>query len=439
MLSHQFTHKRLLFVLTGGFSLVLVLLLTASAVGIRNVQSIRRSAARLVSEQNVTGRLLNEIQREQRTLSAIFYKLARSSDVDRDQVWTELDTADEEIERLVDQAAGTPDEAVWQEFRAAAGAFSAEARRLLEIEDSPTLASRDLFRRHEQVISIAGKLISSGYERAVEAQRGIEHNSRELMDESMLLLGACVLLALVCAILTVKMTAGIFRRMEWQTGELSRVSWHLLEGQESVARRFSHELHDELGQSLTAIKANLVSIDTSGGDRGRIEDCLHLVDEAIQNVRELSHLLRPIILDDFGLDAGLRWLAEKFTNRTSIDVEYVSNFTGRLQDETETHVFRIAQEALTNVARHSEATHVRMELKADGGAIRLCISDNGKGLDGAGRPGGMGMIGMRARARSAGGEVAVKSEPGHGVQIDVWVPAPAPQQLNVKDPHPVGR
>jgi signal transduction histidine kinase len=259
------------------------------------------------------------------------------------------------------------------------------------------------------------------------------------MDESVLLLGACMLLALVCAILTVKMTAGIFRRMEWQTGELSRVSWHLLEGQESAARRFSHELHDELGQSLTAIKANLASIAASGGERARVEDCLHLVDEAIQNVRELSHLLRPIILDDFGLDAGLRWLAEKFTHRTGIDVEYVSNFTGRLQDETETHVFRIAQEALTNIARHSEATHVRMELKADAGAVRLCIGDNGKGLAGAGRPGGMGMIGMRARARSAGGEVAVKSEPGHGVQIDVWVPAPAPQQRNVEDPHPVGR
>ena len=105
--------------------------------------------------------------------------------------------------------------------------------------------------------------------------------------------------------------------MEWQAGELSRVSWHMLDNQESTARRFSHELHDELGQSLTAVKANLAALEAGGApDPRRLDDCMRLVDEAIGNVRQLSQLLRPTILDDFGLEAGLRWLAEGFTQRT---------------------------------------------------------------------------------------------------------------------------
>jgi signal transduction histidine kinase len=107
------------------------------------------------------------------------------------------------------------------------------------------------------------------------------------------------------------MASNLVRGMEWQTAELGRVSFHMLEDQEAAARRFSHELHDELGQSLTAVKANLAAIE---GNSARVADCIHLVDEAIGNVREMSQLLRPTILDDFGLAAGLRWLCEGSTS-----------------------------------------------------------------------------------------------------------------------------
>ena len=140
--------------------------------------------------------------------------------------------------------------------------------------------------------------------------------------------------------------------MEWQTAELGRVSFHMLEDQEAAARRFSHELHDELGQSLTAVKTNLSALAAAGGGDAaetgaRLADCLRLVDEAIGNVREMSQLLRPTILDDFGLAAGLRWLCEGFGQRTGIDVACEVPFSGRLPDGAETHLFRIAQEALS--------------------------------------------------------------------------------------------
>ena len=104
------------------------------------------------------------------------------------------------------------------------------------------------------------------------------------------------------------------------------------------------------------------------------------MDEAIGNVRQMSQLLRPTILDDFGLEAGLRWLAEGFAARTGIEVKVDSSYSGRLPDETETHLFRIAQEALTNIARHAAAKHVTVTLRPHGDDIRLAIQDDGRGL-----------------------------------------------------------
>jgi two-component system sensor histidine kinase UhpB len=231
------------------------------------------------------------------------------------------------------------------------------------------------------------------------------------------------------------MTLQLIRRLEWQTAELSRVSFHMLEDQEATARRFSHELHDELGQQLTAIKTNLNALEGGGQvNRPRLEDSLLLVDEAIGNVRQMSQLLRPIILDDFGLEAGLRWLAEGFSTRTGIEVRVESNHSGRLADETETHLFRIAQEALTNVARHAGAKHVRMKLGSANGQVIFSVQDDGRGLDAAHSGGsGLGMIGMRARARSAGGDVEVNPAPGGGVLIEVRVPL-----RNETNSHPAG-
>jgi signal transduction histidine kinase len=190
----------------------------------------------------------------------------------------------------------------------------------------------------------------------------------------------------------------------------------MLETQEATARRFSHELHDELGGSLTAIKTNLAN-------GAPVEDSIRLIDDAIANVRTLSQLLRPTILDDFGLDAGIRWLADRFSERTDIETDYRSHFDGRLADETETHLFRIVQEALTNVARHATASRVTIFLRAENGKIHLTLSDNGRGLPQTPADHtGMGLTGMRARARSAGGDCTISSTTGGGVTIDVIAP-----------------
>ncbi|HYZ86042.1 MAG TPA: sensor histidine kinase, partial [Bryobacteraceae bacterium] len=302
--------------------------------------------------------------------------------------------------------------------------FTDGAREAIASNDRSSTTMEALSSMHQDVARRVQDLVAATTQRALQTDHELAGRSRELADESVPLLGACFLLALISATLTIQLTRSSVERVEWQAGELGRISWHMLQSQEQAARRFSHELHDELGQSLAAIKANLAGLSPSNLEARR-SDCMGLVDEAIANVRELSQLLRPVILDDFGLDAALAWLTEKFSQRTNIPVQYDSNLPTRLDEESETHLFRIAQEALTNIARHSQATQVRMSLECIGDRVELTIEDNGRGFTiGERVPAtSLGMVGMRARARQAGGELTVSSGKSGGVRILVQIPA----------------
>jgi signal transduction histidine kinase len=417
--------RTLVRVLVIGFTAVILLLMAAAVIGVNNARSIASSSADLVADQLVITRLMDEVEREQEVLNAAFYRLTRTPEtVDRANVLADLNQTDENISQLVARANASPDRQIWENLDRAARDFSTEARKLLggrRADASPL----DLFFRHEEVTAVAARLVNISYSRAQATQQKVDRQAVDLATESAGLVGGCLTVALGCALVTVRIAAGVFRQMESNTGELSRVSFRMLEAQEAIARRFSHELHDELGGSLTAIKTNLAVLAADPADRARLEDCVKLVDESISNVRELSQLLRPTILDDFGLDAGLRWLVERFSERTRVPVDYRSTFDGRLADETETHLFRIVQEALTNIARHSGATKASIHLRADDEFVRLTVSDNGKGLA-EDRRNGMGLSGMRARARSSGGELSFSSKPGDGVTIEVWAPRTLP-------------
>jgi signal transduction histidine kinase len=424
MVPKQITRQRIFRVMIAGFGLVILLLAAAAVVGIRNIEDVQDTARGLLREQSVSRRLIGELQSQQTSLSEVFGILARDPDsIDYTEMMTQLGEADRDIDRIAAEGEKTPDRALWTRLRTASTDFSNEARRLLSVDEPETFQSMDLFRYHGAFASVVARLLEAEYTKLNAAQTEIDRRTARLSRISFGFAGAALLLALVFAVITVRMVAQLVERLEWQTAELSRVSWHMLEAQEDTARRFSHELHDELGQALTAVKTNLAAMQGAGHDPARLGDCLHLVDDSIGNVRQMSQLLRPTILDDFGLEAGLRWLAEGFQARTGIEVAVESSHSARLPDETETHLFRIAQEALTNVARHAQAKRVDIRLEPAPGGVRLRIADDGRGIAAAPSSGrGLGMIGMRARARSAGGDVTVESKPGRGVVIEVRVP-----------------
>jgi signal transduction histidine kinase len=358
-------HLRRLLLL--GLCLSAMLVLSALLVAWRAVHQINRNTQTFAERQSQAKAAIDDIQRQQADLNNRWLQLARKKDVVR-------------REEILDQ----------------------------------------LTQSHLQMSSA----LQSAYQQTELLRESIYQAGHGLLRWTVWLFAACVGLSLLCATWAVRATAELFRRLEQQAGELTKMQYQFLETQENVARRFSHELHDELGQALTAVKANLSAL-REGADEARVDDCMRLVDGAISNVREMSQLLRPTILDDFGLDAALRSLAENFSQRTGIAVKYQSGISNRrLRDDAETNLYRIAQEALTNVARHAYATAVSLDLSSRGQDVVMTIRDNGRGYDLKERRNGrgLGLAGMETRARGCGGTLKLETAEGKGLAIEVTCP-----------------
>jgi signal transduction histidine kinase len=409
-----------------GFVLVMTLLGAAGLIAVRQSQRIRQSVAQLARDQLLIVRLVHDVQMEENTMTEVLHQLGQYQAVQPEHaaLLRDLDKSDKQLARLSKEAQEAAGGELWRDLEQNVKAFSLLAHEVLEAKTTVSKESMAaLFNYHDHVVDLVNALIQASSQRLAAAEREIEQQSQELGDNAAVLLGSSFILAAICALVTVSFARLSMHRIQWQSEELNRVSWHMLQTQEETARRFSHELHDELGQSLAALRSNLTKGATRDFDSLRA-DCLHLVDESITNVRELSQLLRPVILDDFGLDAGLRWLTEKFGQRARVNVEYTSNLTDRLQSKTETHLFRIAQEALTNIARHSQATEVQMKLEKEAQKVRLSVQDNGCGLppERLESSSSLGLIGMRARARECGGTLDLQTAVPNGLRIVIEVP-----------------
>ncbi|MEZ5363712.1 MAG: sensor histidine kinase [Bryobacterales bacterium] len=427
------TRRKLAWLLAGGFALVILLLIGASYAAVRSSRSVRESAASLASEQVLATQLISELQLEQAALNTLSHQFTHSEgNVDRRQLTATLRQIDDLLARLLNNRRTLSDQEVQADLQQSARDFSASAQRILDTDDSSPDALEELFAAHDRVLQDVALLMEASTRRTSAAEARIAAYTDEGLSESLLLLGLALTLSVTCAIITARAVTHLVTQMREQESELSRVSWHMQENQEAALRRFSHELHDDLGQSLAAVRAMVENL-TPETLRVKQKECLEVVDDSITNVRELSQLLRPVILDDFGLDASLRWLGERFSERTNIAWNYRSNFDGRLPDDIETHLFRITQEALTNVARHSRANAIQVELRDEGDRIRLRIADNGRGFPGTRQDQpppnpddpprlGLGLIGMRARAARVGGEVQILSPAAGGVTVQVIVP-----------------
>jgi PAS domain S-box-containing protein len=212
-----------------------------------------------------------------------------------------------------------------------------------------------------------------------------------------------------------------------------RLSGRILSLQDDERRRIARELHDSLGQYLVSLKVNLDLLsDAVKGARENaiVSECLQTAEECLSETRTISHLLHPPLLDEAGFTSAARWYAEGFAERSGFHVNLdIPPDLGRLDRDLETTLFRILQEALTNVHRHSGGSMVRITLQSDAEQVQLQISDNGKGIpeerlrrlkedDSAT---GVGLAGMRERVRELGGWLAISS-PIPGTTITVTIP-----------------
>ena len=213
--------------------------------------------------------------------------------------------------------------------------------------------------------------------------------------------------------------------------QLQKVSRRVLEVQESERRRIAIELHDELGQSLTAIKINLQTYELFK-DRSPSElntENIRIVEDALQQIRRLALALRPSLLDDLGLAPAVQWIAEQTASRSGFTVHVQRELHPvRLPSEIETACFRIVQEALTNIARHAKAKHVEINMERDENCFKLSIKDDGIGFDlgeacqRARRGESIGVLGMQERATLIGGHLQLESTPGQGCKLHMQCP-----------------
>ena len=215
-------------------------------------------------------------------------------------------------------------------------------------------------------------------------------------------------------------------RVESNEREFRRLARAVARVEEDERRRLARELHDGLGQTLTALKHRLAQL---GGDvapeaRDRLDAAIALCGDALEDTRALSRLLRPPILDDLGLEAALRALARTLGESSGLSIDVAVEPLPDLDGDLQTLVFRVAQEALNNAAKHAQAKEVILRVVARGGLLQLQVADDGRGCDPDAMlaSGGSGLGGMRERLRLYGGALELHSAPGEGTRLRAVVP-----------------
>ena len=216
-------------------------------------------------------------------------------------------------------------------------------------------------------------------------------------------------------------------RLRESEDKLRRLAAHLISIREEERAHIAREIHDELGQVLTGIKMEVGWLQKRLREPSLLEKCdsmAKLIDSTVQTVRKIATGLRPEMLDDMGLIAAVSWQAKEFQKRTGIRCRTKLPPETKLDLEISTTAFRIFQEILTNVARHSRATRVDIALELTAEALKLEVCDNGVGIPNSDLNGrkSLGLLGMRERALLFGGEVSISGTPGQGTRVSVSIP-----------------
>jgi signal transduction histidine kinase len=304
--------------------------------------------------------------------------------------------------------------------------------------------------RHAELVSLVSQLLIHNTrvdeEAAMRARAVYDRVARDIY----LLAAALIALTLLGGLFLIAGTRRTFKALETVAAERRALSWRMLKLQEDLQTSFARELHDEFGQILTAMGTMLgrirrhvagqtvasgagpaLSSDPDGEALAlrELAEVQQIAQQTLDRIRTRSRLLHPVILDDFGLQQAIAWYADEFTRQHGIEAEFEpSGDLSGLPPEVATHLYRIVQESLTNVARHAGASRATVRLSRTGDGVSLTIEDDGRGVAGApasggpARPGGIGITSMRERAALMNGTLSVGRSPLGGASIAVTVP-----------------
>jgi signal transduction histidine kinase len=339
------------------------------------------------------------------------------------------------------QALRSEIDAWWQTFQTAFQWTPAERARLRN-----TFFYEQIVPRRMTMLQIADRIAQInelGINRAEERLAASAENLRWslLVTFGIALLGGIVL-ATAATALTLRLEREVERRLN-ETVEaranLQALSDRLVHTQEDERRNLARELHDEVGQSLSAIMmeansaaATLDTEDMSAGIRARIASVAFLAEKTLNTVRDLALLLRPSMLDDFGLVPALNWHAREMSKRTGLNVRVSADeISDDLPDEHKTCIYRVVQEALHNAARHANARNLQVIVTNETPGVVFSVRDDGGGFDKR-FVRGLGMLGMEERVRRLGGKLKIESEIGRGTTISAELPLP---EMSITETH----
>lgn len=298
-----------------------------------------------------------------------------------------------------------------------------------EIPISPSLQK---FVREESLQAICIAVLRMGNQAQGMLVAGYRHAQRLLPNEQYELKLLAVQYAL--PVVTVKLYYELLQREK----DMVALSTVRVAVQEEERHRIAREIHDGLGQMLTAIKFNLEiledTVQANNEERERIRDMKELLDSVMKEARELSYNLMPSVLEDFGLVPALQLLTEQYGNRTGIKTTfYAHGLDGRVDPQIEVGLYRIAQESFNNISKHAHATEVNLQIIRHDNVLRMMVEDNGSGMVvpqmRVSGKNGIGLVSMRERAASFGGTFMIDSTPGSGTTLNVEIPLTAEAQV----------
>jgi len=295
---------------------------------------------------------------------------------------------------------------------------------------------RKVLPRRQAVVDLAREMARINDQNLSRARQRLQASQQVLHQFLMRMMVFTVGLGIIVAVLTTYRVAVLERKHDEQTKQieetqnnLRRLSRRLVQTQERERQALSRELHDEVGQMMTALGMELGHLETlRNGNlealRSRIEEARRLNADAMRAIRDLAMGLRPSMLDDIGIEAALQWQGREFSRHTGVPATVrVDGSLDHLSDAQRTCIYRVVQEALTNCARHAKAKHVLVSLRADQHGVVVVVQDDGIGFNSTAARGGLGLLGMQERVQELDGTVSITSKRDKGTTIQVELPA----------------